>query len=87
MFYINAQRGRSLFGDITICDIKVKNKHGKKTLVAIWHYTNRYCLKLNESEIRINNGRMVFNTGSEGFINVVPSHISKKYEHLIKKIA
>lgn len=84
MFFMNSGIGHNLYGSVSIVDIKIRNHHGKKKLVAIWRYKNINCVKLQESEIRFSNGRMIFNTGSEGFINIIPDSIARRYAHIVK---
>lgn len=82
MFYMNCGSGKPC-GAVTLCDVKIRNKHGKKSLVAVWRYSQRNCNKFQESPIRMSNGRMVFDSGSERTINVMPDNLMKKYQHLI----
>lgn len=84
MFYMNCGKGQPC-GNVQLCDVKIRMEHGKRKMIAVWRYSQRNCRRFHESPIRICNGRMVFNSGSEETINIVPNHLHQKYAHLLAK--
>lgn len=49
---------------VQLCDIRLQNRHGKKSLVAIWRYSRHAKARFHESPIRFFRGQLLFSSGS-----------------------